>query len=380
LLELKGELKMSNPTIVIDIGQYSTKIGFAGEDSPNQVFFTMVGKPKYQQVDAGYGATQQELYVGNEIQSMGLYKIFYPIEKGIITDWTLLAKIFEYIFYSLRVDATLVNVLLIVHPLFPKPDLHRLFEIFLQHYQCMAFYPVLDSMCTLYSGGFQTGLVVEIGDSNTRIVPFFNGFKLDHAIKIIDIGGRDLTKEMERHLSIFGFTSESSVNRDIARVVKEKACFTSLDFKEDMARAEQYAKQFSMPDGSTITLSKERFTIPEILFDPTLINSEEPPLHVAIMDVLGECDIDLRPQLLGNIFLSGGSSMFPNLQNRIYQEIELELARRKKKQQVVKIIAPRERTYSVWVGGSILALIPEFSQSWVTRASYYQSGIPENLL
>ncbi len=371
---------MPNPTIVIDIGQFSTKIGFAGEDSPSHIFFTMVGKPKYQQLEAQYGAHQQELYVGNEIQTMGLYKIFYPIEKGVINDWTLLAKIFEYIFYILRVDATLVNVLLIVHPMFPKPDLHRLFETFLEHYQCMAFYPVLDSLCTLYSGGFKTGLVVEIGDSNTRIVPFFNGYKMDHAVKIIDIGGRDLTREMERTLGTMGFLSESSVSRDIARVVKEKACFTSLDFKEDLARAEQYAKQFSMPDGSTITLTKERFNIPEILFDPTHINSEEPPLHVAIMDVIGDCDIDVRPKLLGNIFLSGGSSMFPNLQNRMYQEIELELARRKKKQQIVKIIAPRERTHSVWVGGSILALIPEFTQSWITRASYFQGGIPDNLL
>lgn len=371
---------MPNPTIVIDIGQFSTKVGFAGEDSPSQVFFTMVGKPKYQQLEAQYGAHQQELYVGNEIQSMGLYKIFYPIEKGVITDWTLLTKIFEYIFYILRVDATLVNVLLIVHPLFPRQDLHRFFEIFLEHYQCMAFYPVMDSMCTLYSGGFQTGLVIEIGDSNTRLVPIFNGYKLDHAVKIIDIGGRDLTREMEKHLSILGFTSESSVNRDIARVVKEKACFTSLDFKEDTARAEQYAKQFSMPDGSTITLTKERFNVPEILFDPTIINSEEPPLHVAIMDVIGECDIDIRSQLLGNIFLSGGSSMFPNLPNRMYQELEVELARRKKKAQIVKIIAPRERIYSVWVGASILTMIPEFSQSWITRAVYFNQGIPKNLL
>jgi len=371
---------MGNPTIVIDIGQYSTKIGFAGEDTPSQVFFTMVGKPKYHNLEAQYGMHQQELYVGNEIQSMGLYKIFFPIEKGVVTDWTLLTKILEYIFYSMRVDATLVNVLLAVHPLFPKQDLHRYFEIFLEHYQCMAFYPVLDSMCTLYSGGFQTGLVVEIGDSNTRIVPIYNGYKLEHAVKVIDLGGRDLTYEMEKTLSMIGYTSESSVNRDIARVVKEKACFISLDYKEDLQRVDQYAKQFSMPDGSTITLKKERFSIPEIFFNPSLIHSEEPPLQTAIMNVINECDIDIRSKLLNNIFLSGGSSMFPNFKSRMYQELELELARRKKKDQVIRIIAPHERTFSVWVGGSILAMIPEFLNNWITRAKYFQNGIPENLL
>lgn len=72
--------------------------------------------------------------------------------------------------------------------------------------------------------------------------------------------------------------------------------------------------------------------------------------------------------------------MFQNLKSRIYQEIELELARRKKKNQGIKIIAPRERTFSVWVGGSILAMIPEFSNNWITRTKYYKEGIPENIL
>ena len=98
------------------------------------------------------------------------------------------------------------------------------------------------------------------------------------------------------------------------------------------------------------------------------------------MNCIEDCDLDIRPDLLNNIFLSGGSSMFPNLKSRIYQELELELARRKKKSQTIKIIAPRERIFSVWVGGSILALIPEFSKNWITRVQYYNEGIPEGLL
>ena len=98
------------------------------------------------------------------------------------------------------------------------------------------------------------------------------------------------------------------------------------------------------------------------------------------MDVIEACDLDIRPDLLNNIFLSGGSSMFPNLKSRMYQELELELARRKKKNQIVRIIAPSERTFSVWVGGSILAMIPEFNKNWITRSKYFKEGIPDNLL
>ncbi len=373
---------MGNLTVVLDIGQFSSKIGFAGEDSPSQVFLTMVGKPKYQSVSVNYEtkeSRENEFYVGDEIQSIGLYKIYHPIEKGIITDWTHLNHIIDYIFYNLRVDPTLVNVLFAVHPLFPRKDLERVFKLFLERYQCMAFYPVLDSMLTLYSGGFQTGLIVEIGDSNTRIVPMFEGYKIEHAVKILDIGGRVLTHNMEQILESIGWSVDSSIRRELVRALKEKACFVSLDYKEDLKRSEQYEKEYSLPDGSTINLGKERFMVPELLFNPST-ELEAEKLHVAIMDVIESCDLDIRPILLNNIFLSGGSSMFPNLKSRMYQELELELARRKKKNQVIRIIAPMERTFSVWIGGSILALIPEFSDNWITRTKYIKEGIPENLL
>ena len=373
---------MGNLTIVLDIGQFSSKIGFAGEDSPSQVFLTMVGKPKYQSVGVDYEARESranEFYVGDEIQSIGLYKIFHPIEKGIIKDWTYFEHIINYIFYNLRVDPTLVNVLFAVHPLFPYKDLEKIFKLFLEQYQCMAFYPVLDSMLTLYSGGFQTGLIVEIGDSSTRIVPIYEGYKIEHAVKMLDIGGRVLTKHMEQILESIGWSVDSSIRRELVRALKEKACFVSLDYKEDLKRIEQYEKEYSLPDGSTITLSKERFTVPELLFNPSA-DLETEKLPEAIMDVIESCDLDIRPALLNNIFLSGGSSMFPNLKSRVYQELELELARRKKKSQVIRIIAPMERTFSVWIGGSILALIPEFSENWITRSKYIKFGIPANLL
>ncbi len=372
---------MGNLTVVLDIGQFSSKAGFAGEDFPSQVFFTIVGKPKYHDLDSQYGGVKdRELYVGEEIQSLGLYKIFSPIENGTIIDWDYFEKILDYIFYNLRVDPTLVNVLFAIHPLLPNNDLKRIFELFFEKYQCMAFYPVLDSMLTLYSGGFQTGMVVEIGDSSTRIVPIYEGYKLNHAIKILNIGGKVLTKHMEKLLGSIGFSVDSSIRRELVRVLKEKACFVSLDFKEDLKKSDEYLKQYSLPDGTTIALSKERFILPEVLFNPSMINLECPSISAAIMEVIDLCDINIRSELLNNIFLSGGSSMFQNLKSRIYQEIELELARRKKKNQGIKIIAPRERTFSVWVGGSILALIPEFSNNWITRTKYYKEGIPENIL
>ncbi|MHA1805467.1 MAG: hypothetical protein ACTSU4_13200 [Promethearchaeota archaeon] len=372
---------MTTLTIVLDIGQFSTKAGFAAEDFPSLVFPSIVGHPKYHDIQAEYGSKNQQYYVGDEIQSLGLFKITYPINNGKITNWDHFQLLLDYIFFNLKIDPTMFNILFAIHPLFPKNDLQRLFEIFLEKYQCMAFYPVLDSLLTLYSGGFQTGLVVEIGDSSTRIVPIYKSYKITHSIRISKVGGRAITRHAENILSkTIGLSVDSSIQRDLVRVLKEKASFVSLDFKQDLKRSEQYKKKFSLPDGSIFTLSKERFMIPELLFDPSLMQMEDPPLHVAIMDAINSCDVDLRPELLNNIFLSGGGSLFQNLKARLYQELELKMMRDKKLSQNLKIIAPRERTFSVWIGGSILSILPEFAQKWITRSKYYNEGIPEDLV
>jgi len=372
---------MRNWAVILDIGQFSTKIGFGGEDQPNDVFFTLVGIPKYQNVDPTYGEQISELCIGNEIQdAMGLYKLYHPIQNGKIVDWNFFEKITEYIFYNLRVDPVVSNVLYAIHPLSPKDDKKKLFEVFLEKFNCSGFYPVLDSLLTLYSGGFQTGLTIEIGDSSTRLVPVFEGFQLSHAIKVLDIGGNLITEFMEHQLKQSGFSSDSSVEKQLVRVIKEKSCFISLDLKEDMNRVEEYKKQFSLPDGEILEIDKLRFLVPELLFNPSLYNLEVLPLHQAIIECINECDLDIRRELLNNVFLSGGSSMFPNLKSRLYKELELLLAKQKKKMQTLKIIAPKERMFSVWIGGSILSMIPEFSDNWVTREQYYKDKIPENLL
>ena len=40
----------------------------------------------------------------------------------------------------------------------------------------------------------------------------------------------------------------------------------------------------------------------------------------------------------------------------------------------IKVIAPPEREYSVWVGGSILASLSTFQGMWITKAEYDDTG------
>ena len=83
-----------------------------------------------------------------------------------------------------------------------------------------------------------------------------------------------------------------------------------------------------------------------------------------------QCDIDVRKDLYANIVLSGGTTMFEGLPERI----EKEMVRLAPPTMKIKVVAPPERKYAVWIGGSILASLATFPQMVITRDEYNEAG------
>merc|ERR1711874_909248 len=80
--------------------------------------------------------------------------------------------------------------------------------------------------------------------------------------------------------------------------------------------------------------------------------------------------VDIRKDLYANVVLSGGSTMYPGIADRMQKEITALAPNTMK----IKIIAPPERKYSVWIGGSILASLSTFQSMWISKDEYDESG------
>ncbi|CAA2973086.1 Hypothetical predicted protein [Olea europaea subsp. europaea] len=101
------------------------------------------------------------------------------------------------------------------------------------------------------------------------------------------------------------------------------------------------------------------------------INDWNGRIHETTYNSIMKCDVDIRKDLYGNIVLSGGSTMFACIADRISKEITA-LAPSSMK---IKVVAPLERKYSVWIEGSILASLSTFQQMWIAKAEYDEPGL-----
>jgi actin len=112
------------------------------------------------------------------------------------------------------------------------------------------------------------------------------------------------------------------------------------------------------------------FRAPEALFQPAFLGLEAAGVHETTYNSVFKCDVDVRRELYNNVVLSGGTTMFPGIADRLQKELTA-LAPSSVK---VKVIAPPERKYSVWIGGSILASLSTFQNMWVSKEEYDESG------
>lgn len=370
-----------NPVIIMDIGACSVRVGIAGEDAYPEMFFPAVcsvDTTTEECNDCGLGALLPENRFGA--------KLIYPrrnttqMSRNSTASNQAIIDIIDAVLNHYNLESYQCSLLMTVPPTVPDKERSELVEALMStvyRFQSILFQE--QALLSLYSYNTTVGIIVDIGD-HIDIVPVIDGYPIVAAINRLPFGGNAITEYLTKLLTAKGIRYFSETETYINRFVKEDACVVSLNYVEDCNTCEskpaQYSHQinvdrFQLPDHrKAIVLDDARFKATEGLFTPGIWGKDVSGLHDLVWKSIQACPIDHRKLLLRNIYLSGGSSLLPGLQERLKAEIS-SLA---PAGATVEIHASENRQHAAFLGAAILAGLTSFRQSVITQEEWNLKG------
>uniref|UniRef100_A0A7S1XUW7 Actin n=1 Tax=Phaeomonas parva TaxID=124430 RepID=A0A7S1XUW7_9STRA len=369
---------VANQPVVIDNGTGLVKAGFAGADRPRAVFPCCVGRPKHERYMPGgaleASGTGDGLFVGDKVlEHRGALRLSHPMEHGVVSSWADMEAVWGHVYAreQLNTPADQHPVLLTEAPLNPDKQRSKCAEVFFETFGAPALHFAPQALLSLYASGRTSGVVLDVGDGVAHAVPVYEGFALPHAVTRMDVAGREVTEQLQLLLRRSGYSFVTSAERDLVREIKEQRCYVAFDpAAEARPTNRNRPAVHTLPDGTALELSDERWKAPELLFDPGLIGSEYGGVQHCLVGAIRRSDLELRRTLFSQVVLAGGTTNLPGFPDRMLNEVR-KLSPRDMK---IRIAAPQNRHITTWVGGSILTSLNSFRAMWITKKDYDERG------
>lgn len=426
--------------IVIDLGSHTCKAGYAGEDAPKAVFPSVVGsieqleavndiksekenepisdsKSSLKGFDSEKAKIKRKLYVGS--QALGFRRdhmeVISPFKDGVVADWDIVDNIWAHVFRERLLIDPKEHPMLLAEPTLNAPQQReRMAELMFENYSVPALFVAKNAVLTSFASGRATSLVVDSGGGSTTVAPVHDGYVLQKGVSTSPIGGEFLTECMMKSLESKGIilkprysfkrkeirsgdfqiidldfpnTTESYKlysQKVIASDIKECVCRAPDTPYDESAYANIPMTPYELPDGQLIEIGADRFKVPDVLFNPSLVQTipgmeniiDSAPvrgLPQMVIESINKCDVDIRRELFSSILLSGGTASMQQLKERLEKDLMEESPQAAR----VKVLASgnaTERRFSVWIGGSILASLGSFQQMWFSKGEYEEHG------
>uniref|UniRef100_A0A6B2LAT3 Actin n=1 Tax=Arcella intermedia TaxID=1963864 RepID=A0A6B2LAT3_9EUKA len=292
----------------------------------------------------------------------------HPIKRGRVVRWEGVQQLWTRAFQHLRTSPTDQPILITQPTSMTSSDREKTMQMLFEDLEVPAMYLALQPMLSLFAYGHTTGISVDIGAEVSHCVPIFNCSPLHYAAMSSDIAGNDLDEAMLVMLQ--GRFPKEAISVETARDVKERLCCVAQSYEEvlwgDGAKEE---KLFQLPSGDVVSIGRERFLCSEVLFSYSDLGKKTLKLPELVSEAIGRLDIDVRGEMMGSVFLSGGTSLVPGLAERVKREIQ-----RKRRWEALRVFAHKERKHSAWIGGAMLASLPFMTNMWVPIDDYNEVG------
>lgn len=375
---------------VLDQGTGFVKIGRAGTNFPDHTFPSMVGRPILRAEERNILPADmeiKEIMCGSEAAAARSFlQINYPMKNGIVQDWQDMEHLWDYAFYDrMKMSTEGQKILLTEPPMNPTKNREMMCEVMFEKYKFGGVYVAIQAVLALYAQGLSSGVVVDSGDGVTHIVPVYESVVLNHLTSRLNIAGRDVTTQLIKLLFRRGYSFNRTADFETVRQIKEKLCYVSYDLAFDAKLAHEtttLVESYELPDGRVIRVGSERFEAPECLFQPHLVDCEQPGMGEMLFNTIQSADVDIRSTLFKGIVLSGGSSMYPGLPSRLEKELkQLWLTKvlhgdsTRLDKFKVRIEDPPRRKYMVFIGGAVLAnIMADKDHMWISKQEWEEQG------
>ncbi|KAI3516162.1 hypothetical protein L1887_15073 [Cichorium endivia] len=411
----------SRPAVVIDNGTGYTKMGFAGNVEPffnvptvvalNDSFLSQPARNSLKgstswltQHSAGVMA-DLDFHIGEDAmsksRSSGIYNLTHPIKHGQVENWDAMERFWQHCIYNyLRCDPEDHYFLLTESPLTAPESREYTGEIMFETFNVPGLYIAVQPVLALAAGYTtnkceMTGVVVDVGDGATHVVPVAEGYVIGSSIKSIPISGKDVTYFIQQLMRERGEHIPLEDSLEVARKVKESFCYTCADIVKEFNKHDKepakYIKKWKGIKPKTgapysCDVGYERFLGPEVFFNPEIYNKGfTTPLPSIIDKCIQSAPIDTRRALYKNIVLSGGSTAFKDFHRRLQREVKKIVGARvnaseakfnnlKAQPVEVNVVSHPIQKHAVWFGGSVLASTQEFFAACHTKAEYEEYG------
>ncbi|KAI0751391.1 actin-like protein Arp4p [Daedaleopsis nitida] len=420
--------------LVLDFGTSSLRAGYAGDDTPKAIVPTSFGfiedsaasNGDVTMGDAGAPEGEQpqahkpkaKLYLGQNGPSLwrsGM-QVGNPMHDGLVQNFDAVSPLVTHALSDvMRCNPAEHPVLVTEAPWNTPANRERMAEIMFEEFQAPAFYIANTGVLNAFAAGKGSALVIDIGQSTASVTPVVDGFVLRKGLahcalpQLVHAHAKHLlTSPSQARPTGIQLTPHQLIANKMPVdtsvppkcTLREDRIAGTTDTWRAWAEAhevdewiqsvggclkegwnEQYAhaqgpRHYEFPNGyNTYFTGLERFAVGEQFFThSTQLQASNPNLPktvpALIVQALGNCDLDLRQVLIGNVVLTGGGSLFSGFADRLALEMSRNFPH-------VKIHAPgnpTERRYGGWLGGSILASLGTFHQLWISKEEWQEHG------
>jgi actin-related protein 7 len=393
-----------NP-VVIDLGSESIKAGFAGQvpdaEEPRIITPSLVNvHPRGTRANGTAGG-----------------RIMRVVQRGSVTSMECLDAMLHYLLYDqLGWEKGEEGSVLFVEPLFVgKSEREQLTQLMFEGYNVSGLYLHDAAALSLFAAGKLAGISIDIGHGKVDIAAVADGVTQAPGATRISFAGEQLTQQLGRLLAKQqpGLQQLSPQHLSALKVQCCRAASSADELQQVLTHGPQplqanrssssspqqrpstdddpqqqqdeqqlpplgTPQEYTLPDGTTITVTTEGAQTAEALFNPSkALGLPTPSLIDCIIDCVNElADPSLRRSALDGVLLSGGGACIPGLHERVLHDLRSQLPTglAPKLSFLPEYMLQPTPQFTAWLGGAIMAKMVAYNSHFMIKAEYEEIG------